>query len=91
MRRAIFSPFAIPKANQDFDRLGVVSNEGETLKSMEILVNSTDTFNDVKQVEFSVAGPPVPELSTWAMVALGFGGLGYAAFRGRRRDSRHIV
>jgi hypothetical protein len=26
-------------------------------------------------------GSSVPELSTWAMMALGFAGLGYAAFR----------
>ncbi len=30
--------------------------------------------------EFSL-GSPVPEPSTWAMMALGFAGLGYAAFR----------
>jgi PEP-CTERM motif len=30
--------------------------------------------------EFSL-GSPIPEPSTWAMMALGFAGLGYAAFR----------
>jgi hypothetical protein len=28
--------------------------------------------------------PDVPELSTWAMLTLGFAGLGYAGYRGRR-------
>ncbi len=31
--------------------------------------------------EFSLGAPGVPEPSTWAMMALGFAGLGYAAFR----------
>jgi hypothetical protein len=31
--------------------------------------------------EFSLPGSGVPEPSTWAMMALGFAGLGYAAFR----------
>jgi hypothetical protein len=33
---------------------------------------------------FSVAGSPVPEPSTWAMMLLGFAGLGYAGFRSTR-------
>ena len=28
---------------------------------------------------------PVPKLSNWAMILLGFGGLGFAAYRSRRR------
>jgi hypothetical protein len=85
-------PFSVPKANQDFNRLGIVSNDGETLKSVEIFFPSTDTFKEVKQVEFSfAAGPPIPELSTWVMVTLGFGGLGYAAFRRKRRDSLYMA
>jgi len=81
-------PFTVPKANQDFDRLGIVSNDGETLKSVEIFFPSTDAFKEVKQVELSFAGgPATPELSTWAMVALGFAGLGYAALRQKRRDA----
>jgi hypothetical protein len=62
------------------------------LKSVEIFFPSTDTFKEVKQVEFSfAAGPPIPELSTWVMVTLGFGGLGYAAFRRKRRDSLYMA
>jgi hypothetical protein len=33
----------------------------------------------------SVSATPIPELSTWAMMALGFAGLGYAGFRSDRR------
>ena len=31
------SRFTVPKANQEFDRLGIVSNDGETLKSVDLL------------------------------------------------------
>jgi PEP-CTERM motif-containing protein len=33
---------------------------------------------------FSITGSPVPEPSTWAMMMLGFAGLGYAGFRSAR-------
>ena len=35
-------------------------------------------------------GSSVPEPSTWAMMALGFAGLGYAAFR-RRAKARALA
>ena len=37
------------------------------------------------------AADAVPELSTWAMMLLGFGGIGYAGFRRARRVSAAIV
>lgn len=43
-------------------------------------------YNDVQFIYTSV-----PEPSTWAMMALGFGGLGYAAFRRSRRGERVAV
>jgi hypothetical protein len=33
----------------------------------------------------SIAGPSVPESSTWAMLLLGFAGLGYAGYRRRQK------
>ena len=35
---------------------------------------------------FSTGTNGIPEPSTWAMVAIGFAGLGFAAYRGRRRS-----
>jgi hypothetical protein len=38
--------------------------------------------------------PPVtgvPEPATWAMMLLGFGGLGFAGYRRARRSSNHFV
>jgi hypothetical protein len=39
------------------------------------------TFNEA----FSLSGAVVPEPSTWAMMLLGFAGLGYAGWRAQRR------
>lgn len=42
---------------------------------------TTATFSSTRNAfEFAI-GTPVPEPATWAMMALGFAGLGYAAFR----------
>lgn len=68
--------------NSDFDRLGIVSDDGETLKSVEISTTGTGGFKEVKQVEFSSA---IPEPSTFALMLLGFAGLGYAALHRTKR------
>ena len=67
--------------DSDFDRLGIVSTDGETLKSVEISTPGDESFKEFKQVQFSGTGiiPSIPEPSTWAMMLLGFAGLGYAA------------
>jgi hypothetical protein len=45
--------------------------------------NPFPTFN----AAFSLSGSPVPEPSTWAMMLLGFVGLGFAGWRGRRKTA----
>jgi hypothetical protein len=69
--------------NSDFARLGIVSNDGETLKSVEVMTTASGSFKEFKQVQFSGTGitPSIPEASTWVMMLLGFAGLGYAGFR----------
>jgi hypothetical protein len=44
----------------------------------------------VKQIEFSVAGA-VPEPSTWAMLILGFFGVGFMAYRRKGQAVLRVV
>jgi hypothetical protein len=70
--------FTIGTANADFDRIGIeaVTGSGETIKSVDV---SSAGFKEFKQIEFSSA---IPELSTWAMMLIGFSGV---ALQIRRR------
>ena len=72
----------VPGPDKDFDRLGIVSTD-ETLKSVEVFTTGGESFDEFKQVQFSAASipPSIPEASTWAMMILGFVGLGYAGYR----------
>jgi hypothetical protein len=66
--------------------------------NLQLLTNASSftdphaTLVNAAGADFSVAvltpsGPPVPEPSTWAMMLLGFAGLGYAGYR-RARELR---
>jgi len=77
--------------NADFGRIGVISNAGETIKSVEILAIGGMSFKEVKQIGFSFApgvtpppsGEPIPEPSSLALLGLG---LIASAFSLRRRS-----
>jgi hypothetical protein len=75
--------------NADFDRLGIVSDDGETLKSVEVFTPAGESFKEFKQVQFSGTGipPSIPETSTWAMMLIGFAGLGFLGYRASRRET----
>jgi hypothetical protein len=66
----------------DFARLGIVSTD-ETLASVVVSTTAGESFKEFKEVQFSAASipPSIPEASTWAMMILGFVGLGYVGYR----------
>ena len=61
-----------------------------TVSNTIIFGLATGTFESRVSDEFSVSATVVPEPSTWAMMALGFGLLGYSGFR-RSRATVSIV
>jgi hypothetical protein len=70
-------PPALGRPNSDFDRLGIVSNDGEALKSVMISTPGSESFKEFKQVQFSGTGIvfSIPQASTWAAMPLGLAGL----------------
>jgi hypothetical protein len=76
--------------NGNFTRIGVEGILGETIKQIVITGQGFDYF---KQLGFgyepSVAA--VPEASTWAMMILGFAGVGFTAYRRKRQTALRLV
>jgi hypothetical protein len=48
---------------------------------------TTEGFEDQSFVVVTAATPAVPEASTWAMMLIGFAGLGYAGYRSSRKSA----
>jgi hypothetical protein len=64
-----------------------VAGTNEIIASVNVFVTGNVSFQSVKQIDFGHAlAPAVPEASTWAMMILGFFGIGFIAYR-RKRES----
>jgi hypothetical protein len=59
------------------------SGDGEFIKSVSILALNGGLFEDVRQERLGGVQTAVPEASTWAMMILGFAGVGFLAYRRR--------
>jgi hypothetical protein len=83
-------------SNGDFGAIGIIGSNNETIKSVTVsgLFNDPDHpfvgFDQLKQIGFGLAPgvSAIPEPSTWAMMILGFMGVGFMAYR--RKSQGHF-
>jgi hypothetical protein len=85
--------FNVSKANADIGPFGIIAQagSGETIQSISIF--DSGGFKEGKQFTFDGVGiaPGVPEPATWAMMILGFLGVGFVAYRGKSAPRLRIV
>jgi hypothetical protein len=79
------------KKSGDFSPIGVeaVAGSGEIIESVTVTTDLTGGFNEIKQESFGFDVAPaaaVPEPASWAMMVLGFLGVGGIATMRKRRD-----
>ena len=65
------------------DGFNVTATGGTFFTSLTI--TSQDGFSQLKHFEISGLAPAVPEPSTWAMMILGFAGVGFMAYRRKNK------
>jgi hypothetical protein len=63
---------------------------GGTFNGIMLKVTGT-TIYSVKQISFEPAAHSVPEPATWALMLVGFGGIGMALRRSRRRSKQNLM
>lgn len=82
-------PFLDVNTNGLTPSLGIHSVDGETLS--RIVIFDSEGFKQLKQFAFTGNVAPVPEASTWAMMLLGFAGVGFIAYRRKRPSSFRLA
>jgi hypothetical protein len=69
-----------------------VAGSGEFISSVQVFVTGLESFQSVKQIDFGFAvASAVPEASTWAMMIVGFFGVGFMAYRHQRQGGLRLV
>jgi hypothetical protein len=89
----------VSSGSDDIKTLGFEDIEGllqeKTVKSVTISLDNTGYFKEFKQIDFSPASlsmtSGVPEPSTWAMMILGFLGVGFVAYRRKNNHSFRLA
>ncbi|CUT12558.1 hypothetical protein BF49_7138 [Bradyrhizobium sp.] len=95
------SPFTITASNLGFSSLSDLPNGNTEFTALaihgtnltSIALHSDLGFTQIKQFELSgvMAVTAVPEPTTWAMMLLGFAGVGFLAYRRRSSTTFHAV
>jgi PEP-CTERM motif len=67
------------------DEYTALAINGTSLTSLTL--SSTDGFSQIKQLEISGLTATIPEPSTWAMMILGFAGVGFMAYRQKSKPA----
>jgi hypothetical protein len=78
--------------NQNWPAIGVeaIIGSNEFIKSITVSTDDPNGFVNVKIVDFGFA-TAVPEASTWAMMILGFVGVGFLAYRRRGQQNFRLA
>jgi hypothetical protein len=80
--------------NQLFGPFGVEAildpNNQEYIKSVTVFTTSAGGFVNLKIIDFGFA-TAVPEPSTWAMLIIGFAGVGFLAYRRRGEPQMRMI
>jgi hypothetical protein len=80
--------------NQNWPAIGVeaLAGSNEFIKTVTVSTNLPGGFVSVRQIDFGFAlAPAVPEASTWAMMILGFMGVGFMAYRRKSQGHFRLV
>lgn len=77
----------VTQAGNGLEQFDTLAINGSNLTSITLSCATADCFQQTKQVQISGITAPVPEPSTWAMMLLGFLGLGFFAVRLKDRSA----